>query len=51
MREDPGEPLGFQLPYGTWIRLFRESGLVVEDLIELRPVHGRHEQLPRGRRS
>ena len=38
MREDPGEPLGFQLPYGTWIRLFRESGLVVEDLIELRPA-------------
>ena len=37
VREDPGEPLGFQLPYGTWIRLFRESGLVVEDLIELRP--------------
>jgi ubiquinone/menaquinone biosynthesis C-methylase UbiE len=27
----------FQLPYGEWIRLFRKSGLVVEDLIELRP--------------
>jgi SAM-dependent methyltransferase len=35
--EEPHEPVGFQLPYGTWIRLFRESGLVVEDLIELRP--------------
>lgn len=35
--EEPGEPVAFQLPYGTWIRLFRESGLVVEDLLELRP--------------
>lgn len=30
----------FQLPYGEWIRLFRASGLVVEDLIELRPPEG-----------
>jgi SAM-dependent methyltransferase len=28
----------FQLTYGDWIRLFRSSGLVVEDLIELRPA-------------
>ncbi|MGD0453303.1 MAG: class I SAM-dependent methyltransferase [Solirubrobacteraceae bacterium] len=35
--EAPGEPVEFQLPYGTWIALFRESGFVVEDLIELRP--------------
>jgi SAM-dependent methyltransferase len=27
----------FQLAYGDWIRLFRANGLVVEDLIELRP--------------
>jgi SAM-dependent methyltransferase len=27
----------FQLPYGEWIRLFRRHGLIVEDLIELRP--------------
>ncbi len=27
----------FQLTYGDWIRLFGASGLVVEDLIELRP--------------
>ncbi len=27
----------WQLTYGDWIRLFRESGLIVEDLIELRP--------------
>jgi SAM-dependent methyltransferase len=33
----PGEPVEFQLPYGAWIALFREHGLVVEDLIELRP--------------
>lgn len=28
----------FMLPYGAWIRLFRAHGLVVEDLIELRPT-------------
>jgi SAM-dependent methyltransferase len=28
----------FSLPYGEWIRLFRRNGLVVEDLIELRPA-------------
>jgi SAM-dependent methyltransferase len=27
----------WQLTYGAWIRLFRHAGLVVEDLIELRP--------------
>ncbi len=27
----------FQLTYGDWIRLFRSSGFVIEDLIELRP--------------
>jgi SAM-dependent methyltransferase len=27
----------YQLPYGEWIRLFRANGLVVEDLIEMRP--------------
>ena len=25
------------LPYGAWIRLFRKSGLIIEDLIEPRP--------------
>ncbi len=30
----------FQLPYGEWIRLFRRHGLVIEDLIELRPPAG-----------
>jgi SAM-dependent methyltransferase len=28
----------FQLTYGDWIRLFVRSGLLVEDLIELRPA-------------
>jgi SAM-dependent methyltransferase len=35
--EEPDEPLLFQLPYGEWIRLFVESGLAVETLMELRP--------------
>jgi SAM-dependent methyltransferase len=34
---EPGEPVAYQLPYGTWIRVFRDSGFVVEDLLELRP--------------
>jgi ubiquinone/menaquinone biosynthesis C-methylase UbiE len=29
--------VNFQLPYGEWIRLFRKSGFVVEDLIETQP--------------
>ncbi|MGO9489581.1 MAG: class I SAM-dependent methyltransferase [Solirubrobacteraceae bacterium] len=36
--EPPGEPINFQLPYGEWVRLFRQSGFVLEDLIELRPA-------------
>ena len=36
--EVPGEPVEYQLPYGSWIALFRKSGLIVEDLIELRPA-------------
>jgi SAM-dependent methyltransferase len=32
------EGVDFQLPYGEWIRLFRANGLVVDDLIELRPA-------------
>lgn len=30
----------FQLPYGEWIRLFRRTGFVVEDLIEIQPPMG-----------
>jgi ubiquinone/menaquinone biosynthesis C-methylase UbiE len=35
--DEEGPTIEWQLTYGAWIRLFRESGLVVEDLIELRP--------------
>src|SRR5947207_1964817 len=31
------DEVNFQLPYGEWIRLFREAGLVVGDLVETRP--------------
>ena len=31
-----GEYVNFMLPYGDWIRLFRRSGFIVEDLIEIR---------------
>jgi ubiquinone/menaquinone biosynthesis C-methylase UbiE len=34
------EWVDFQLPYGEWIRLFRRSNLIVEDLIETRPAPG-----------
>jgi SAM-dependent methyltransferase len=27
----------FLLPYGEWIRLFRDTGFSIEDLIEIRP--------------
>jgi SAM-dependent methyltransferase len=36
--EETGEATSFQIPYGDWIRLFRRHGLLVEDLIELRPA-------------
>jgi SAM-dependent methyltransferase len=35
--EVPNEPTNFQLPYGEWIRVFREAGFQIESLIELRP--------------
>jgi SAM-dependent methyltransferase len=35
-----GPHVMFQLPYGTWIRLFRQHGLIVEDLIETRATDG-----------
>jgi SAM-dependent methyltransferase len=34
------DEVDFQLPYGEWIRLFRRSGLIVEDLIETRAPEG-----------
>ena len=38
--DSPGGTVDFQLPYGEWIRLFRAHGLVVDDLVELRPPKG-----------
>lgn len=32
--------VNFQLPYGEWLRLFRTSDFIVEDLIETRPPEG-----------
>jgi ubiquinone/menaquinone biosynthesis C-methylase UbiE len=34
------DEVDFQLPYGEWIRLFRQNGFVVEDLIEVQPPAG-----------
>lgn len=37
---EDAESTCYQLPYGAWIRLFRQHSLVVEDLVELRaPEH------------
>jgi SAM-dependent methyltransferase len=36
-REEPGEPIDFQLRYGEWIELFVGSGFAIEALFELRP--------------
>lgn len=35
---DYGDHVEFDLPYGDWIRLFRQHGFTVEDLIEPRPA-------------
>jgi len=32
--------VGFNLPYGEWVRLFRRNGFTVEALIEIRPPEG-----------
>jgi ubiquinone/menaquinone biosynthesis C-methylase UbiE len=34
------DEVDFQLPYGEWIRLFRENSLLIEDLIEIQPPSG-----------
>ena len=38
--EDPDGIVEFTLPFGEWIRLFTDNGLVVESLIEPRPDPG-----------
>jgi len=37
---EDAESVSFNLPYGEWIRVFREHGLEVEALVELRPPEG-----------
>jgi ubiquinone/menaquinone biosynthesis C-methylase UbiE len=37
---DDGSCVEYQLPYGAWVRLFKSAGLLVDDLIELRPPPG-----------
>lgn len=37
---DDGESICYQLPYGAWIRLFRQHSLIVEDLIEIQRPEG-----------
>ncbi|MFN8534346.1 MAG: class I SAM-dependent methyltransferase [Dehalococcoidia bacterium] len=39
-RIEDGDRVEYQLPYGEWIRLFRRSGFVIEDLIELQAPEG-----------
>ncbi len=34
---DDGDDISFNLPYGGWIRLFRDSGFEILDLVEPRP--------------
>jgi SAM-dependent methyltransferase len=38
--DDPEEPVEYNLPYGEWIRLFRENGFRIEALVEIRPPDG-----------
>jgi SAM-dependent methyltransferase len=37
---EDAESVCHQLPYGAWIRLFRQNSLVVEDLVELQAPEG-----------
>ena len=34
------DTVDYQVPYGEWIRLFRDNAFVVEDLIEIQPPKG-----------
>jgi SAM-dependent methyltransferase len=36
-QSDDGHSIVFSRPYGAWIALFRQNGLAIEDLIEIRP--------------
>jgi SAM-dependent methyltransferase len=38
--DEPDGSVGFNLPYGEWVRLFRSNGLTIEALIEIQPPEG-----------
>jgi SAM-dependent methyltransferase len=38
--EDPDGPVQFELPYGEWIRLFRENDFEIQELREICPPEG-----------
>ena len=38
--DEPDEPIGFNLTYGEWIRVFRDNELVIEALVEIQPPEG-----------
>lgn len=40
------ESVEFHLPHGEWIRLLRQNGFEVEDLLELRPPSGATNRFP-----
>jgi hypothetical protein len=42
--DDPG--IEFHLGYGDWIRLLRDNGFEVEDMVEVRPVDGSTSRHP-----
>jgi SAM-dependent methyltransferase len=42
--EDPG--VEFHLPHGDWVRVMRRHGLMVEDLVELRPAEDATTRYP-----
>jgi len=39
-QDNPDEPVEYNLPYGEWIRLFREHGFRIEALVEVQPPEG-----------
>ncbi len=46
MRKWDEETVDFMLPYGEWIRLFRDNALEVEDLVEPRPPRNARTTYP-----
>ena len=38
--DEPDGAVGFNLPYGEWVRLFRRNGFTIEALVEIQPAEG-----------